>query len=297
MKRSTWILIAVLCVLLVAAYFVLQRPGESSSSGSTGKMLVDYDSAAVDKIDVSGPAGHVVLAREAGSWMLTEPLRYKADPTLVGSTLSAGKRIELTSLVSTNQQKQSLFKLDSTGTLVKILQEGTEKAGFLIGKPSQTYTETYVRREGADEVYLASGFFSSMFQRRPNDWRDKTIFQQGQDAIPGVTMHFGDTTFTLTKTDTLWMIDGQRANDDAVRSFLAALADFKTDEFIDTTIAALPKLTAQIDVMDSQLRFFWKKEGDRYYVLSSKSPQLFELYSWKVNSLLKRRKDFIAAGT
>jgi hypothetical protein len=295
MKQSTWILLGILLVLIVAAYLVLQRTGERSTSGSTGKMLVEYDSAAVDKIDISGPSGHVVLERQGGAWMLTDPLRYKADPGLVGSAISAGNKIELTSLISTNPEKQGLFKLDSTGTLVKIMEQGSEKAVFLIGKPGPSYTETYVRREGSDNVYLAAGYFSTAFSRRGNDWRDKTIFKTDEDAINSVTMHYGDTTFTITRTDTLWMIDGQRAKDDVIHTFMSALADLKTDEFIDTTVASLPKLTAEIDVMDTQLRFFWKKEGDRYYVLSSRSPQLYQLYSWKVTSLLKRKKDFLAA--
>ena len=294
MTRNTWILAGVLAALIVVAYLVMQRPGESSAPESSGKMLVSFDSAAADKIEVRTPAGLTALERQGGAWMLTSPVRYRADDAAVGSTLSAGNRIELTGLVSSNPGKQGLFQLDSSGTRVSIFEHGAPKAVFWIGKPSPSYTETYVRRDGSDDVYLATGMFSSTFARRESEWRDKTIFKTEQDGIGVVTLRFGDTTVVLARQDSVWKVGNDVAKNDAVKNFTGALANIQADDFIDTAMAVMPPLIVQIEVGGTQIRFYQAKGADKYTVQTSLSPQLFQIYNWKGAQLVKRKKDFLA---
>ena len=295
MKRSTWVLAAILVVLAGVTYFVMQRPGERSSSGSE-KVLVEFDSSAVDRIEVHSSSGAVTIERIGGEWMLTAPLRFRADPAGVGSALGSARRILLSSLVSTNPQKQSLFQVDSSGTLVRLYDRDAEKAAFRVGKMGPSYTETYVRREGSDEVYLATGMIGPTFARRPNDWRDKSIFKADQNAITAVTFHYGDTLFALAFRDSAWTIGDQKADQQTVTGFLGALANFQADEFIDDAVTTMPKLTVQIDVAGAQLRLFAPRDGDKTYVQSSALPQLFMVYNWRAQQLLKREKEFLKGG-
>jgi hypothetical protein len=56
----------------------------------------------------------------------------------------------------------------------------------------------------------------------------------------------------------------------------------------------MPQLTSQIEANGVALRFFFNKEGNKYYVQSSASAQLFEVQQWKAVQVLKRKKDFVA---
>jgi hypothetical protein len=295
MTKNTWILIGVLAALIVAAYFVMQRPGESSSPESSGTTLVDFDSAAVDRIEIRSPNGPAIIEREGGVWMVTSPVHYRADDATVASTLSSGKRMEIKGLISSNPEKRSLFQVDSAGTMVRIFEHGAEKAAFWIGKPSPSYTETYVRREGSNEVYIASGMFASTFSRRANEWRDKTIFKTDQDAIAAVTLRFGDTTVALVRQDSVWKMEDDIAKTDVVKSFVGALANLQADDFADSAVPAMPAPDVQIEVGGTQIRLYKMKEGDKYYVQSSATPQLFEVFSWRAMQILKRKKDFLGA--
>jgi len=226
-----------------------------------------------------------VLERQGGVWMVTAPVRYRADDVTVGATLAAGKHIELTGLVSYNPEKRGVFQLDSSGTEVTIYEHGAPKAVFWIGKPSTSYTETYVRRDGSDDVYLATGMFSSTFARRTSEWRDKTIFKTEQDAIGAVTLRFGDTTVVLARQDSVWKVGNETAKNEVVKSFTGALANLQ---------AAMPPLIVQIEVAGTQILLYQAKGADKYTVRTSLSPQLFEIYNWKGAQLVKRKKDFVA---
>jgi hypothetical protein len=301
MKRNQTILIGVLAALAIATYFVFQREGEKSVASSAGEPLVKFDSASVDKLDINSKDAHVILEKQAGKWMMTSPVRYEADGNGVASAVGKGRDMKITSLVSTNPAKQNIYSVDSTGTLVKFFANNNELAAFRLGKPSASWTETYAKKEGSNEVYLTEGVTSATFVKSANDWRSKTIFKTDQSTLSAVKIQFAgskpgaDTTFTLTKKDSAnWVIGGDSTINSNVTSFLSSLADFQTDEFVDSTITVMPKLSAMIDAGGTQLRFY-KRTDSKYYVQSSASPQWYAVQEWKANSLLKRKKDLVPA--
>lgn len=293
MKRSTLFLIGVLVLLAIAAYVALQQPGESSSEGLPGETLITYDSAAVDRLTIRTAAATVDLQKEAGRWMVTSPYRYAADENLVLQAISKGNALHTKGVVSANPQKQPLFQVDSTGTLVTVFEKGVEKAAFRVGKPGPAYNETYIRKEGLDEVHLGDGLFTYYFNRQPREWRDRTIQKIDRLTLREVVMRYGDTTTVLAMRDSVWRIDTTRAADGAVQSYLSALSTLQADDFVDSTVTAMPPLSYTISVNGVDLRLFHNAPAGRYYLLSSASPQLFEIMEWRAQQILKRKKDFL----
>jgi Domain of unknown function (DUF4340) len=296
MKKTSWPLIAVLVVLLIAAVIVLNRPGETSRTGSTGTYLVEYDSSAIDRIEIGATTGDLTLEKEAGVWRITSPLQAKADQKTVESVVGKGTSLEVSEPVSTNPEKRSVFQVDSSGALVTFFVRDTPKASFRVGKNGPSFTDTYVRLEGSDEVYLTQGL-GNLFVRPVNDWRDKTIFKTEAEFIKEVSFRYGDTTFALVLQDSVWRIGSQDASEPAVRSFINSLSSFMTDSFIDSPPAPMPPLAATITVAGTQIHFYRQGDGTKLYVQTSVSPQWFEIQQWKATQLLKRKNDFLPAPT
>ena len=292
MKRTTWILVGTVLVLAVITYVVMRQPGEVSTTEGSGTMLVSYDSASVDKIEINAAGSSIVLEKQGNGWMLTSPLRYRADQNVVTAAAGKGKSIEVKNVVSSNPEKQGLFQVDSSGTLVQMFAAGNVVAAFRVGKPSPSYTETYVRKEGTNDVYLADGMFSYTFTHPPKDWRDKSIYKSESDLIRSVTYKYGDTTFTLAMNDSLWRLNGDSVSQTTVRSMLGSLANLQADDFVDSALTAAPTHVALIDVDGTQLRFCQGKTTGTYLVQSSQSPQWYEIQGWRANQVLKRKKDF-----
>jgi len=294
MTRTTWILVAILLVLAGAVVLVLQQPGEQSVSSQDGDVLAAYDSAAIDRMDIITRTETISLQKEGSVWMLTAPLRAPADPRSVHSAIGQGKSIRLSSLISSNPEKQGLFQVDSSGTLVRIYERGTERAAFRIGKPGPAYTDTYVRREGDAGVYLATGMLAQFFGKPSRDWRDKAIFSSTPEAIRSVRFHYGDTSFTLQAQDSLWLVDGVPAAEHTVRSFLSSLGAFQADEFVDTALTGIPPLVGVLDVDGTQLGFHRVPGDNMITVITSRTTQVYRIYSWRADQLLKRKTDFVS---
>jgi hypothetical protein len=290
MSRSTWTLLGVLLVLILVAVYVLQRPGERSSGDTSGNMLVSFDSSAVNRIEIRSREGEVTLQKDNGVWMLESPLRYRADQTSVLGAIAKARSIGVKNVVSSNPERFSLFQVDSSGTLVRLLAGNTVLASFFVGKPSSSFNETYARITTANDVVVADGMFGYMFSRSPKDWRDKTILPVAQNEIQTVRFTYGDTTFTLQRADSGWTVDGMKAKQGAVDELLGSLGRLTADGFIDTTFTPPGPPVATISVNGTDLRFYGGKPD--YQIQTSGAPQWYAVQDWKAKAAMKRKGDF-----
>lgn len=288
MKKSTYILLALLVVLAGVAYLVTMKPGERSVSVETGNYLVQIDSLAVDKIEVQTPTSKVVLEKKGVEWFVQEPLVYKADQTNIANAIHQAKSLVVKNIISSNPEKHNLFQVDSLGTMVTVYEKGTQKASFILGKTGPTFSDSYARLASSNDVALVGGGFSYSFIRPLKEWRDRTIFSLPKENIKAVEFQFGDTTFTLAFQDSAWTVGKDSADASTVDGLLSSLSKFEADEFIDPIPSPLPKMTAQITVGDAQIRFHEMKEPAKFFVQSSASPQWFEVQPWRANQVLKR---------
>lgn len=282
----------ILVLLGITAYIVLQQEGELSRSSSAGEPLVSFDSSAVDKLEITANNSAVVLQREGGTWMVTSPVRYPADEAAVTKAVGQGRDMKVTAVVSTNPAKQSTFSVDSTGPLVKWFSNERLLAAVRIGKPTTSWTETYARIENSDDVCSVTGSLGIVYIKQPNDWRDKTIFKINQESVNEVKFQYGDTLFMLTRKDSVtWSVGNETATSGTVTSFLTSLSNFPADEFVDSPEPALQKPSATLEVNGTQLRFY--KQDGKYLVRTSASSQVFSVYDWRANPVLKRKSEFL----
>jgi hypothetical protein len=293
MTRNTYALLGVLGVLVVLAYLVMQKPGERSSSGESGDVLVSVDSLAVDRIEIKSPTLSVVLQKKGVEWFVASPVSYKADQSNVATLIHSSKTLHVSSIVSNKPDKHPVFQVDSTGTRVTMFQNGAEKASFILGKSGSSYSELYARRNASNDVALVNGASSYVFSRPAKDWRDRTILSMPRERIKEVRYQYGDTTFVLAFKDSAWAIGKDSTQEGVVTSLLSSLSNIVTDDFVDTLTAPPTKPTAQISFAGTQLTFFYVKGSEKYLVQSSASPQWFEMQSWHANQFLMRKKDIL----
>jgi hypothetical protein len=291
MKKNIYILAGLFIVLLIAALFVLQKPGEQSAHSASSGLFAAIDSGLVDKMEIKTPASSIVLEKRGAEWFIAQPITYKANQTNIGQILHQLKNLEVKSTVSTKPEKHSVFQVDRTGTEVKIYEKGVETTSFVLGKMAASYTESYARKINSDDVLLVDGTYSFSFNRPMKDWRDKTIFTMPKESIKEVQYQFGDTTFSIVSKDSLWFIGKDKAQQLVVEGILSSLSNLQADDFIDSTIS--PKPMATILYAGTQLRFSFDKKLNKYSVQSSHSSQWFILEPWKANQILKRKKEIV----
>jgi hypothetical protein len=253
---------------------------------------VEVDSARIDRIDVRSTSGSVRLERRGMEWFVASPVDARADAASIAGALGQASDLRVKNIVSSRPEKHALFQVDSAGgTTVTMYEAGTVRASFIIGKPAEGYTDTYVRVVGMDDVALVSGSFGWTFNRAVRDWRDRTILAVARADIREIRYQYGDTTCILEYRDSVWTVDGRLANAQAVEGVLSALSSFQCDDFVDPVAGS--KLVAVITVAGRQLRFSRETGGTRYLVQTSVAPQWYAAESWRADQVLKRKKDLL----
>jgi hypothetical protein len=292
MKRNTITLVALLVVLVLVAYLVMQKPGEQSSSG-VGALLVHLDSVAVDKFDIKSAKAHVVLEKQGIDWFLREPINYKADQSTVANMIHEIKTLEVKNVVSSKPEKFEVFQVDTvSATHLTAYEHGSPSVSLLVGKIGSSYTEQYVRKLPSNDVDAVDLTLGYAVNKSVNDWRDKSIVFVPKENIREIRYQYGDTTFTVAFKDSVWMIGKDPVKTEDVTGVINSLSDFKADDFIDSTLRPAPKITALISYGGIQLRFSFLKTQNKYAIQSSASPQWFVVEPWKANPILRRNKDF-----
>ncbi|MGA9406450.1 MAG: hypothetical protein WBW71_04880, partial [Bacteroidota bacterium] len=119
MKKNIYVLLGIFAVLIVVALWLMNRPGEQDISTGNARLLVTFDSAAVDKIEIKSPINSVTLEKNGAEWFLSERVAYRANQSSVTSMVHQSKNLAVKEIVSSNPEKRSIFQVDSTGTLVK----------------------------------------------------------------------------------------------------------------------------------------------------------------------------------
>ncbi len=292
MNKNVYILIALLVVLLIAAYYVLKMPGESDSNSEHSTIFLSVDSAATDGIEIKSPSTDVKLERKGNTWYVTAPVHYRADQKSVEDAIHQCKILSVLNLVSDKPEKFSIFQVDSTGTRISLFQGGKATSAFIVGKTSPNFTDSYVRKAGANQVMLARGVLEYTFNRQLKEWRDRTIISVSREEIKSIAVQNGKDSYQLMLRDSVWMLDGKRVKLSAVNDLIASLSNFQADDFLDSAVTPAPKTSSRISFAGLQLRFA-ENGKDGYYVQSSTSSQWYIVEGWHAKEIFKSRKDLL----
>ncbi|OQY27062.1 MAG: hypothetical protein B6244_11705 [Candidatus Cloacimonetes bacterium 4572_55] len=284
MKRNI-ALIGVFMILLVA-FLIMTKTKKKSERSHIPTNLIEADSARISRIEVkrSSDTEPIVLEKRGAEWYLTKPIEYPANLTNVEMILGKISSTKVMAQISSNPEKQSQFRVDSTGVSLKIYEEDDLKVDIIVGKAGRGGL-TYIRPPSAQEVYSVDNLPSYMLNRRVKDWRDMTITKFEKEELQSLKLVQGDEEIALTRRPgdpDAW--DLIRSGDDQVYYAKKARMDqivnglwkFNAQDFKDAPDSAAvakfsePDSTVTVALMDNtQWTLHFEREdakGNRYLV-------------------------------
>ncbi len=283
-------LISLLLVLGAIAYFLLPSETERETSEKPAQLSVKFDSTATVKIEISRPQKSLTLENVGGKWMITAPSRFPADPSPIFQLLGGLAKFRTGSLISSNPEKQRLFQVDSSGTLLKVTDRSGKSTSLMIGKTGPSYAEVYFRLPDSKDVYLGEGLEEYIVNKEPKDWRDKSVLTFPAESIHKVAYSVGSKQYEFSRDSTTWSSPDASLDAASVGTAVSSLSNFHADDFIDS-LTTIPQKAVSIAAKGSEtysLRLApVPPDSSRYYAQSSSSNQVFLVSKWTVQSILK----------
>jgi hypothetical protein len=234
--KKIWPLI--ILVALIIVYFVVQRRESSLVEPRHYDEFLQIDSTTVDRIKISKLGSAISLNRVGNTWYVINGDSYPADPAAVSELLGALANLNVRNMISENPEKQIQFQVDTlTGTTLQVYAGDNLVGSIVVGKMSNDFRHTYVRRSGEDEVYLADGLLTHMAGRTSANWKDKTIIDVPVDQVQTIDVRFGDEHYQLEMPDSLWEVseapfnESQEADQAAASALVTSLCGLKASDF------------------------------------------------------------------
>lgn len=141
------------------------------------KKLTDFNSEKAESVRVTTPQANVLFQKESGSWKMKEPINSPASDSEVSSLLSSLEFLRATQFMDEPEytQTESLNRIgfDKPSGSVEITLEKGLKQKIDFG--NKVGEQIYVRVEGNPSLAMVSDSFSTFFNKKVDDWREKKL--------------------------------------------------------------------------------------------------------------------------
>jgi hypothetical protein len=303
--KVSWVLLIVLAVLIVV--FAAIRFGGRIGRGER-PLYPEFEPAEAARLVIQGSEATAVFTESGDVWFVASEDSLPAEAGVVEDMLTKVAGFSRKDIISSNPEKRALYKVDSTGVFVSIMDALADTlVRFVVGKPGPDYQSTYVRDVGTGDVVLAPGYLRAVFDRGTRTWQDRTVFEFEPDAIDEVRIDRPGETFTLERdAGGEWYIsepESTACDQPRVTRLVRTLAYLRGDDLA----GRLPSPASGLAEPDSsvgfrttgglreELVFGNTNERGQTYAKRSDSDIVYLLSSHRVTGLLPRPEELRAA--
>ncbi len=267
--RSIIILVCVIVLLLLVAVLTGKKPEP--------KNLVSI--AEIKRIIIERPADTTEIDIAQGKFRLIKPIEYPGDSTAIAELLNSLQNLKLGDVISSREEKFNDFEVGEKA--IKLILKGKRNIAFYLGRYAGDYMHSYLRFVNDKKVYLAKGISKFLLDKKPDDWRDKTILKIGKNLIEKIVIDGEE----IIRQDTLWFYRDKLIEKYRIENVLNNLSNLRASAFLDTS-AFLVEKHIKIYAGGSEYIFdIGTKRDYNYPVRLSGNPTGFMVNDYVINSL------------
>lgn len=190
--------------------------------------------------------GDDLLAEPAAEWRIVEPLKARADTSLVDGLLDALAALDTVRKLDDVNPKE--VGLDRPRATVRVKTGDGEKV-LKIGAEIPTSGTTIAALDGDKGVLVVSDSILSDLQRNPGDWRDRQVYRGDRDHVQRITLTSGGQKVVLAKQGDSFRIESpirDRADRDRIDDLFAELSGLTAERFVDGGAPLQPQAVVEV---------------------------------------------------
>jgi hypothetical protein len=298
MKRkylNTLVAVALLGAVYAGfTYWDKRKGSESKSETSTPQdKLFAIDSSHVKSFTIKPRGGEAVTCqREGANWAIVEPKKLAADSSAVTSLLSSLTNATVDQVVDQKPANLKDFGLNLPAVTLEITTDAKpQKFELRLGDETPTSSDVYAQVAGSPRVVTLASYLKSSFDKKMFDLRDKRAMTIPAGQLQRIEVQAKAKHFTLAKNpEGVWDLalpPAVRADRFVVEGMVNRLENLQmqsvaAEDKRNTGKYGLdaPELTLKLGGPGlTQTLTLGKREGERYYAVSSALDPVFTLDS------------------
>jgi hypothetical protein len=241
--KNTWVWFAIAAVLFAGVYGFdryLRPPPVSIQN-----ILPGLQPSSVTSIEVI-PAGALEIRanRTNGSWFLSKPISYPAQPAAVETLLAALQKLAPATKIGAaelraHKNADAEFGFDNPQWRIAV-GDGDQRRQFSVGNKTAPGDQVFLSVDGVDSVFVADASWLKLLPRSADDWRSSALLDAGENDFDSIMLTNGAKVIELQRdpANRLWRMvyplraraDGDRITGALQQLRAAHVAQFVTDD-------------------------------------------------------------------
>lgn len=277
MKSRTVLILALVFLALGAwVYFYEIKGGEKrKETKEEADRVFSFKKEEITEL-LLRPA-RIHLKKEGESWVLTEPVQAGVEKWTVEGLLASIEGVRRERLVEERPQDYAPYGLKPPKFEVEIFH-GSKRDTLYLGDKNATETYVFAKKGSEPQVFLTSTSILWNVDKKPFDFRDKTVLAFERDQVRKFVLRADGKKFSLVKTEGKWKLEEpvqDEADQTKADQLISTIRDAKAREFVEENPADLkpyglakPRLIADLFVGQDQIRktlLIGSTKGDKAY--------------------------------
>ncbi len=270
MKNSKVLILIVVLLVAIAAYFLVNNKAETVSNieGAKTEFAIE-DTASINKIFIADAnGGQVTLNKVNKVWMVDG--KYVARPDNIKLLMKTFSRIKVKTPVPKSALNNVIKSIATTGTKVEIYRGGNEPAKvYYVGGSTLNHMGTYMLLE-TEKVkstvpfitYIPgfNGYLSTRFFTEGEQWRDAVVFKYLVEDVKSIKVEYFENqeqSFTIQKENGQFSLRDYKTNEPVVGA---------SQKFVDQYVSLFGHVYYEmIDLESSQEKIDSILNSDPYF--------------------------------
>jgi hypothetical protein len=239
-SKSTlfWLFVAAALFIFIFVFEHFFRPAPAEPSS----ILTDLQPSTVTSVQVI-PANALEISAERtnGTWLLTKPILYPAQPAAIEALLAALQKLTPAIRISAGElREQRSAEADygfDTPQVSVVMAAGDQRWQLKVGNRTAPGDQVFLRIVGTDGAYVADADWLKYLPRSVNDWRATALVDFGDGAPDWIVLTNGTKAIELRRNTTnhLWQMTRPlvaRANSSRITEALQRLQTAQVSQFV-----------------------------------------------------------------
>ena len=244
MKTRSICILAVVALLAVVGWWSVRGPSNASTDRTARASLFAADEIPLEQIDrielIRSNEEPIVFVRAEMGWIQQSPFYHPADSASIREVIDVSAALQTTRAVdpaSIDPEARAALGLTPPAATLKLTWPGGERS-LELGRRTvagRAWAHVIGRAEAAS---IDASLHAIAVDGDPRQWRSTRLYEPGPADVGGIELRYGlapSQRLWLTRADGKWRIQSPvstRADADAVRGYVEALARAQADAFV-----------------------------------------------------------------
>ena len=244
MKTRSICILAVVALLAVVGWWSVRGPSNASTDRTARASLFAADEIPLEQIDrielTRSNEEPIVFVRAEMGWIQQSPFYHPADSASIREVIDVSAALQTTRAVdpaSIDPEARAALGLTPPAATLKLAWPGGERSVELGRRTvaGRAWAHVIGRAEAAS---IDASLHAIAVDGDPRQWRSTRLYEPGPADVGGIELRYGlapSQRLWLTRAEGKWRIQSPvstRADADAVRGYVEALARAQADAFV-----------------------------------------------------------------